>query len=36
MFAQQMQYMFANRVQREAYMALEKLADIEDNRVRFF
>lgn len=36
MFAQQMQYMFANRVQREAYMALEKLADIEDNRVKFF
>jgi len=36
MFAQQMQYMFANRVQREAFSALEKLADIEDNRVRFY
>lgn len=36
MYVQQMQYTFANRVQREAYTALEKLADIEDNRVMFY
>lgn len=36
MYTQQMMYNFVNRVQREAYMALEKLADVEDNRVRFY
>lgn len=36
MFNMQNQQMFQNRVMNEAYKALEKLADVEDNRVRFY
>ncbi|MCX6270994.1 MAG: SurA N-terminal domain-containing protein [Bacteroidetes bacterium] len=36
MYKQQAGMMFNNRVQMEAYKSLEKIADVEDNRVRFY
>ncbi len=36
MVSQQALMMFGNRAQMDAYKALEKLSDIEDNRVRFY